>query len=132
MTFHCSYFLLKDMLLSGRKVRLIKVPNERTLGTTGFDTYSKEVLTHLRGCLHAKFHPWMKLVMKLVSRRNHPCLWWNVSYCLHVPADMKFHPGMNSSLSKRQGLNFIPAWKKEPPSYFKKNLSNISITLYNC
>ena len=32
--------------------------------------------------------------------QNHPCLWWNASYCLRVLAEMKFHPGMNSSLSK--------------------------------
>ena len=63
----------------------------------------------LRGCLHAKFHPGMKLV----PGRNHPCLWWNVSYCWHVFAEMKFHPGMNSSLSKRQAWNFISGWKKE-------------------
>ena len=63
----------------------------------------------LRGCLQAKFDPGMKLV----PGRNHPCLWWNVSYCLHVFAEMKFHPGMNSSLSKRQEWNFIPGWKKE-------------------
>ena len=25
---------------------------------------------------------------------THPCRWWNVSYCLHVFAEMKFHPGM--------------------------------------
>ena len=25
---------------------------------------------------------------------NHTCLWWNVSYCLHVFAEMRFHPGM--------------------------------------
>ena len=28
---------------------------------------------------------------------NHPCLWWNASYCLHV----------------LQRWNFIPRWKKE-------------------
>ena len=44
----------------------------------------------VRGCLHVKFHPGMKLV----PGWNHPCLWWNVSYCLHVFAEMKFHPGM--------------------------------------
>ena len=47
-------------------------------------------LTHLRWCLHAKFRPGMKLT----PGRNHPCLWWNVSYCLHVLAEMKFDPGM--------------------------------------
>ena len=25
---------------------------------------------------------------------NHPCRWWNVSYCLHDFAEMKLHPGM--------------------------------------
>ena len=55
----------------------------------------------LRGCLHMKFHPGMKLV----PRWNHPCVWWNVSYCLHVFAEMKFHPGMNSSLSKRHEIS---------------------------
>ena len=47
------------------------------------------VFISLRGCLHVKFHPGMKLV----PGWNHPCLWWNVSYCLHVFAEMKFHPG---------------------------------------
>ena len=42
--------------------------------------------------------------------RNHPCLWWNVAYCLHVFAEMKLNPGVNSSLSKWQGWNFIPGW----------------------
>ena len=50
----------------------------------------------VRGFLHVKFHPGMKIVPKW----NHPCLWWNVSYCLHVFAEMKFHPGMNSSRQK--------------------------------
>ena len=39
---------------------------------------------YLRACLHVNIIP--------VS--NHACLWWNVSYCLHVPAGIKFHPGM--------------------------------------
>ena len=37
----------------------------------------------------------------------HPCLWCSFSHCLYVFAKMKLNPGMNSSLSKRQG------WKKE-------------------
>ena len=66
-----------------------------------------------------KFHPGMKFYsfhpeMKLTCRQKffHPgttsfipgwdffsvtckcTLWWNVSYCLHVFAEMKFHPGM--------------------------------------
>ena len=51
----------------------------------------------IRGCLHVQFHPGME----------YPCLWWNVSYCLHVLAEMKFHPRKNSSWDERQG------WKKE-------------------
>ena len=69
---------------------------------------SENVLDHLRGCLHMKFHPGMKLV----PWRNHPSLWWNFSYCLHIFAEMKLYPGMNSSLSKRQEWNYIPGWKK--------------------
>ena len=34
----------------------------------------------VKGCLHVKFHPGMKLV----PGRNHPCPWRNVSYCLHL------------------------------------------------
>ena len=34
-----------------------------------------------------------------------------MSQCLHVFAEIKFHPGMNSSLSKRQG------WKKKKKTY---------------
>ena len=67
----------------------------------------------LRGCLRVKFHPGMKLVPEW----NHPCLWWNVSYCWHVFAEMKLHTGMNSSLSKRQGWNFILEWKKEKKTW---------------
>ena len=66
-----------------------------------------KTIQRLRGCLHVKFHPGMKLV----PGWNHPCLWWNAS--LHVFAEIKFHPRRNSSLSKMQGWNFIPAWKKE-------------------
>ena len=61
---------------------------------------------------------------------THPCLWWNVSYCLHVFAEMKFHPRMNSYRDERQGWysywdekkekktckHFIPGWN------FKMNM----------
>ena len=57
----------------------------------------------VRGCLHVKLHP----RMKLVPEWNHPCLWWNVSYCLHVFVEIKFHPGM------KDGWDFILGWKKE-------------------
>ena len=33
---------------------------------------------------------------------NHTCLWWNVSYCLHVFAEMRFHPGMKKKKKKRR------------------------------
>ena len=62
-----------------------------------------KTIQRLRGCLHVKFHP----RMKLVPGWNHSCLWWNASYCLHVFAEMKFDPRMNSSQDERQG------WKKE-------------------
>ena len=53
--------------------------------------------------------------VELVPGWNHPCLWWNISYsyCLHLFANMRFHPGMNSSMSKRQRWNFTLGWKKE-------------------
>ena len=69
----------------------------------------------LRGCLHLKFH----LGMKLVRGWNHPCLWWNVSYCLHVFAEMKFHLGMKNwdeisswdeKKKKKTCKHFIPGW----------------------
>ena len=51
----------------------------------------------LRGRLHVNF----------IQEWNHPCLCRNVSYCLYVFAEMI------SSLSKKQGWNFIPGLKKE-------------------
>ena len=59
-----------------------------------------------------KFHP----RMKLVPEWNHPCLWWNVSYCLHGFAEMKFCPGMkgrdeiSSGDEKKTCKQFIPGW----------------------
>ena len=49
----------------------------------------------LRGCLHVNFIP----------RWNHPCIWRNVSYCLHVFAEMKSHPGMKNE--KKTYKHFI-------------------------
>ena len=77
----------------------------------------------LRGCLHATFHPGMKIV----SGRNHPCLWWNFSYCLHVFAEMKFPPEMSSSLSKRQGWTFTPVRKKKKRRVNTKSRDEILI-----
>ena len=71
---------------------------------------SMEILP-LRGCLHVKFHPGMKLVPEW----NHPCLWWNVSYCFHVFAEMKFHPGMKDR-------DEISSWDEKK----KKRLVNTS------
>ena len=63
------------------------------------DTWHK-----LRGCLHVKFHPGLKSSLSMVK-----CLF----YYLQVFYRMKFHSGMNSFLSNRQGWNFIPGWKKK-------------------
>ena len=52
------------------------------------------IARHARGCLYLKLHP----RMILVPGWNYSCRWWNVSYCLHVFAEMKFHSGMKSSL----------------------------------
>ena len=53
------------------------------------------IARHVRRCLYLKLHPGMILVRGW----NYSCRWWNVSYCLHVFAEMKFHSGMKSSLS---------------------------------
>ena len=74
-----------------------------------FTKDTDDLTNTLRGCLHVKFYPGMKLV----PGWNHPCLWWNVSDCLHVFAEMKFHTRMNSSLSERQRWNFILGRKKD-------------------
>ena len=68
----------------------------------------------IRGCLHMKFH----LGMKLILGWNHTCLWWNVSYCLHVFSEMKFQPRMNSSRDERQRGNFIPGWNFKMSMFF--------------
>ena len=52
-----------------------------------------------------KFHP----RTKLVQGWNHPCLWWNISYCLHVFAEMKFHPERKKK-EKKTCKHFIPGW----------------------
>ena len=72
-----------------------------------FENFCSELRGCLRGCLNVKFIP------RWNSWWNHPFLWWNVSYCLHVFAETKFHPRMNSSRDERQGWHFIPGWKKE-------------------
>ena len=64
-----------------------------------------KTIQRLRGCLHVKFHPGMKLV----PGWNHPCLWWNASYCLHVLAVMKFHPRMKD----RDEISFRDEKKKK-------------------
>ena len=74
--------------------------------------FSNMVCFCLRGCLQVKFYPGIKLVLGW----NYPCLWWNVSYCLHVFAETKFHSGMYSSLSKNTGMKFHPRMKKRTSS----------------
>ena len=76
-----------------------------------------------RGCLHVKFRPGMKLV----PGWNHPCLWWNVSYCLDVFAEMKFHPGMkdrdeisswDEKMKKKTCKHFIPGLNFKMSMFF--------------
>ena len=71
-----------------------------------------KTLVFVRGCLHVKFHPGMKLV----PERNHPFLRWNVSYCLHVFAEIKFHPGMKKRRVNTSSRDEILKW-----AYFLKN-----------
>lgn len=47
MTFHCPYLLIKNMLLSVRNVRFIKLSDNCTLGTMGYEAYATEVLTNI-------------------------------------------------------------------------------------
>ena len=54
-----------------------------------------------------------------VPEWNHPSLWWNIPHFLHTFVEIKFHSGMNSSLSKRQG------WKKEKITRKHFNLDRI-------
>ena len=71
----------------------------------------------LRGCLHVKFHP----RMKLVPEWNHHCLWWNVSYCLHDFAEIKFHPGMKDRDEKKEKKtckHFILGWNFKMSMFF--------------
>ena len=79
------------------------------------NTFTYYILEKFRGCLRVKFHPGMTLV----PRWNHPCLWWNISYCLHVFAEMKFHPAMkdrdqilsrDEKKKKKTCKHFIPGW----------------------
>ena len=62
-----------------------------------FHSY-QEFLSVLRVCLHVKFHP----RLKLVQGWNHPCLWWNVCYCLHVFAGMKDRDEISSWGEKKK------------------------------
>ena len=48
---------------------------------------------------------------------THPCRWWNVSYCLHVFAEMKFHPWMKKD--KKTCKQFIPGWNFKMSMLFK-------------
>ena len=63
--------------------------------------------SYLRGCLHVEINTGIELIRGW----NYPCLWWSVSYCLHVSptwniirdelisvknSGMKFHPGIKN------------------------------------
>ena len=50
----------------------------------------------------------------------HPCLWWNVSYCLHVFAEMKFHPGMKKK--KKDVWTLYPGMKFWNEHVFSKKI----------
>ena len=94
------------------------------------DLYFFPLVPFFRGCLHVKFHPGMELVRGW----NHLCLWWNVSYCLHVFTEMKFHPGMNwthprmkdrdeissrdEKKTKKTCKHFIPGWNFKISMFF--------------
>ena len=63
--------------------------------------------------------------------------WWNISATVHTSKRMKnltlIRLGFLRvvfSVGKVGGSQFDPS--PPPPSYFKNNLSNINITLYNC
>ena len=79
-------------------------------------------LIYLRGCLHAKFH----LGMKLDPRRNHPCLWWNVSYCLHgfcrdeISSRDELIPFKKTGMKKRKKTckHFISGWNFKMSIFF--------------
>ena len=51
--------------------------------------------------------------------QNHPCLRWNVSYCLHVFAEMKLHPGMKKRKKKKTCKHFIRGWNFKMSIFFK-------------
>ena len=91
-------------------------------------SFFPKVELRFRGCLQVKFHP----EMKLIPGWNYPCLWWNVSYCLHVFAEMKFHPGMNPSRHERQGWDFIPGWKKKKKKRRVNSSSRDEILKWAC
>ena len=113
MTFHCPYFLTKNML-SVRNVRFIKLPNVRTLGTMGVIHMRKRYsLIYLRGCLYTKFHPGTKSSLFLVK----------FLFCLHVFVEMKFHPGMRKR--KKTCKHFINFKMSMFCFYFWRMYSNM-------
>ena len=70
-----------------------------TVFLSGNITKSKTILPimiHLRGCLHVKIYPGMKLV----PGRNHPCLWWNVLTVCTFLSRWNFIPGWTHPCQK--------------------------------
>ena len=80
-----------------------------------------------------KFHP----ALKLRPEWTYPCLWWSVSYylqvfarmkfcCLAFFAGMKFHPSMNSFLSKnRDEISSRNEQKKKMRKHFRSFTMNM-------
>ena len=56
----------------------------------------------LRGCLHVKFHPWMKLSLSMVK-----CLLLFTSFCRNEISSR------DELIPVKNRWNFIPEWKKE-------------------
>ena len=106
-------FSLSVVISTALKLSTLKIEQNNFIFNLNYFN-SNNALNQIRGCLHVKFDPGMKLV----PGWSHPCLWWNVSYCLHVFAEinfipgwktgMKFHPGMKKE--KKRCKHLIPGW----------------------
>ena len=65
-----------------------------------------------------KCHPGMKFVLGW----NHPCLWRNVSYCLHGFGEMKFHPG----IKKRKKRNLTKFTRCRPQAFKRSHFMHLA------
>ena len=92
-----------------RPLKIMKFSRKNLGGASHRDCYNAYV-SCFRGYLHVKFHHGMKLV----PRRNHPCPWWNVSYCLHVSPRWNFILGWTHPCQKdRQEISSRDENKKK-------------------